>query len=67
MLTLGVTYELPPLGWKAIERSTLNFYYSRIHYSYDDFRNLLEGGEPGSEPLYSYDADVFRLFLSGWF
>ncbi|HEX7374905.1 MAG TPA: DUF3570 domain-containing protein [Steroidobacteraceae bacterium] len=67
MLTLGVTYELPPLGWKAIERSTLNFYYDRIHYSYDDFRNLLEGGDPGSEPLYSYDADVFRLFLSGWF
>jgi hypothetical protein len=67
MLTLGVTYELPPLGWKFIERSTLNFYYDRIHYSYDDFRNLLEGGEPGSEPLYSYDADVFRLFLSGWF
>jgi hypothetical protein len=67
MLTLGVTYELPQLGWKFIERSTLNFYYDRIHYSYDDFRNLLEGGDPGSEPLYSYDADVFRLFLSGWF
>ena len=67
MFTLGVTYELPPLGLKFIERSTLNFYYDRIHYSYDDFRNLLEAGAPGTEPLYSFDADVFRVFVSGWF
>lgn len=67
MFTLGVTYELPPLGWKFIDKSTVNFFYDRVHYSYDDFRNLLESGAPGTEPLYGYDADVFRLFLSGWF
>jgi hypothetical protein len=66
-LSLGATYELPPLGWRLIERSTLNFYYDRIHYAYDDFRDVRKGGAPGTEPLYGYDADVFRLFLSGWF
>ncbi len=67
MFTLGVTYELPPLGWKYLEKTTVNFYYDRIHYAYDDFRNLLKGGTPGAEPLSSFDADVFRLFFSGWF
>ncbi len=66
-LSLGATYELPPFGWKLIERSTLNFYYDRIHFAYDDFRDVSKGGTPGDEPLYEYDADVFRLFVSGWF
>jgi len=25
------------------------------------------GGTPGTEPLYGFDANVFRLFVSGWF
>ena len=24
-------------------------------------------GAPGTEELYGFDADVFRLFISGWF
>jgi hypothetical protein len=67
MLSAGATYELPPLGVSFIERLTVNFYYDRIHYSYDDFRDVTQGGVPGTEPLYSFDADVFRLFVSGWF
>jgi hypothetical protein len=66
-LSLGATYELPPFGWKLIERSTVNFYFDRIHYAYDDFRDVRKGGAPGTEPLYSYDANVYRLFVSGWF
>jgi len=66
-LSLGVTYELPPLGWKFIERSTVNFFYDRVRYDYADFRDVRAGGAPGSEPLYQFDADVFRLFVSGWF
>ncbi len=65
--SLGATYELPRLGLSFIERSTVNLYYDRIHYSYDDFRDVTQGGAPGTEPLYSFDADVFRLFVSGWF
>ena len=67
MLSLGATYELPPLGWRFIQRSTVNFFYDRFHFEYDDFRDITAGGAAGTEPLYGFDADVFRLFFSGWF
>ena len=68
MFSVGATYELPPLRWKFLERSTLNLFYDRIHYDYADFRDLRKTGTtPGTEPLYQFDADVIRLFYSGWF
>ena len=67
MLSLGATYELPPLGWKFIERSTVNLFYDRVLYDYSDFRDVRKGGVPGTEPLYQFNADVFRIFVSGWF
>ncbi|MDH4165354.1 MAG: DUF3570 domain-containing protein [Gammaproteobacteria bacterium] len=67
MLSLGATYELPSLGWDRIRRSTVNLFYDRINYQYDDFRDVTAGGAPGTEELYGFDADVFRLFVSGWF
>jgi hypothetical protein len=67
MLSLGATYELPSFGWKFLQRTTVNLFYDRIRYEYDDFRDVRAGGTPGTEPLYSFDADVFRLFFSGWF
>ena len=67
MFSLGATYELPSLGWERLRRSTVNLYYDRINYQYDDFRDVTTGGAPGTEDLYGFDADVFRLFISGWF
>jgi len=67
MFSLGATYELPSLGWDRLRRSTVNLYYDRINYQYDDFRDVTTGGAPGTEDLYGFDADVFRLFISGWF
>jgi hypothetical protein len=67
MVSLGATYELPRSGLKFLERSTINLFYDRIRFEYDDFRDIREGGVPGTEPLYSFDADVIRLFFSGWF
>ncbi len=67
MFSLGATYELPSIGWERIHRSTVNLFYDRINYQYDDFRDIRTGGAPGTEELYSFDADVFRLFISGWF
>ena len=67
MFSLGATYELPALGWDRIHRSTVNLFYDRINYQYDDFRDIRTGGAPGTEELYGFDADVFRLFISGWF
>ena len=67
MVSVGATLQLPPLGWKFLQKSTINFFVDEIFYNYDDFRNVMEGGAPGSEPLYGYDATVMRLFFSGWF
>jgi len=67
MVGVGATYELPPLGWAFIKRSSVSFFYDRFRFDYDDFRDITAGGAPGTEPLYGFDADVFRLFVSGWF
>lgn len=75
-LSLGATYEFAPNGWRFIKKGTLNFYYDRIQFDYDDFRDarysLLPATDPnfrpaGSEPLYNFGANVFQLFVSVWF
>jgi hypothetical protein len=67
MVGVGATYELPPLEWAFIKRSSVSFFYDRFRFDYDDFRDITAGGAAGTEPLYGFDADVFRLFVSGWF
>jgi hypothetical protein len=66
MLSLGATYELS-LDWKFLKRSTLSFFYDRMQFQYDDFRDLTTAGAPGAEALYEFDSNVFRFFFSGWF
>ena len=75
-LSLGATYEFAPNGWRFIKKGTLNFYYDRIQFDYDDFRDarysLLPSTDPnfrpaGTEPLYSFGANVYQLFVSVWF
>lgn len=65
-LGLGATYEFGR-AWEKIERGSINLQIDWIEFDYDDFRDLT-GNEPvGSEPLYSFDAAVTRLFASIWF
>ena len=47
MLSLGATYELS-LDWKFLKRSTLSFFYDRMQFQYDDFRDLTTAGAPGA-------------------
>lgn len=71
-LGLGITYKMP---WRfpGIEKSTVNFYWDHMQFDYQDFRdyrgfaNSLPSGALGEEPLYSFDADVIRFYLSLWF
>jgi hypothetical protein len=42
-------------------RVTLNFDYEFIRYKYNNFTDVRTGA------LYAYSANVFQLFLSGWF
>ena len=55
--------------WKRIHRGTLNFKYDRISFDYDEFRDLSGDSlpAPGSEPLYSFSANVFQAYLSIWY
>jgi hypothetical protein len=66
MVGLGATYELP-FAMPFIKRSSVSFFYDRFEFDYDDFRDVRAGGTPGTEPLYGFGANVFRLFVSGWF
>jgi hypothetical protein len=65
MLSLGATWTLP--AWNFLQRSTVNLYVDHAMYRYDDFRDVRAGGAPGTEALYEFDANVIRLFFSGWF
>jgi hypothetical protein len=67
MLSFGATWQLPSPGWSWLQRATVNVFYDRIQYDYADFRDLTKSGAPGAEPLYGYDANVYRVFVSAWF
>lgn len=63
----GITWSFPVGGVRFLNEGTLNLYYDLMMFDYKDFRNVLEGGPPGQEPLYSFNANVIRAFISLWF
>jgi hypothetical protein len=64
--TLG--YDLIANGWHFLDRGSINLAYEHIWYDYDNFRDLrVTASVPGTEPLYSFEADVAQLYLSLWF
>jgi hypothetical protein len=71
--TIGakITYAFLPDGWKMFKRATLTFDISRIRFNYLDFRNIKYYGvpeyQPGTEPLYQFNATVGQLFMSVFF
>ena len=65
---LGATYDIVRGGWKFVERGTVNVIFDHILFDYEDFRDLTgSGAAPGTEPLYSFDANVLQVFVSFWF
>ena len=67
-LGFGVAYEFKPGRIGFLGKAALNLRYDRIRFDYDDFRDLrVTGVTPGTEPLYTFDADVIRFYFSGWF
>jgi hypothetical protein len=62
---LGVSYEIQSPYLSALKKTTVNLFWDHIVFDYDNFRNVLATGyTPGEEPLYQFDADVIRLFIS---
>ena len=75
-LSVGASYDFLPNGWRFIKKGTLNLFYDRIQFDYDDFRDArfaqLPTSDPnfhaaGTEPLYSFGANVIQAFVSVWF
>jgi hypothetical protein len=65
---LGASYDIVRGGWKFFERGTVNFIVDHMLFDYEDFRDLrVEGVTPGTEPTYSFDANVVQVFVSFWF
>jgi hypothetical protein len=71
--TIGakVTYAFLPDGWKIFKRATATFDISRISFHYLDFRNIKYYGvpqyQPGTEPLYEFNATVYQIYMSMFF
>ncbi len=64
---IGVSYAFLH-NWRAIERASLNFKYDYILFDYQDFRDLRDSSSPaGSEPQYSFSANVLQLYFSLWY
>lgn len=63
----GASYDLALGTCTCIDKGSLTLSYDRIHFNYDDFRDISGGGVPGEEPLYEFTADVVQLYLSVWY
>ena len=63
----GISYEFAKKKWVYIDKGSLNLYYDHIEFNYDNFRNVTASNNVGNEPLYKFNADVLRLFLSIWY
>ncbi len=64
-IRLAATYDIVRGGWKFVERGTVNVILDHMMFDYEDFRDLrVTGGLPGTEPLYSFDANVLQVFVS---
>ena len=73
---IGASYEFAPGRWRFVKKGSVNLFYDRIEFDYDDFRDarysMLPSTDPrfraaGTEPLYTFGANVFQAFVSIWF
>ena len=69
-VTFGVgaswEYHINRFSW--LQKGTVNVSWDRMHVSYDDFRDLrVQNVAPGTEPLYTLNADILQAFISFWF
>jgi hypothetical protein len=67
-----VTWAFAPEGFLVFKRATATFDVSRIQFKYSDFRNtraysVANGYPAGTEPLYSFDAMIYQVYISMFF
>ena len=65
---IGATWEYHVNRFSWLQKGTVNVSWDRMHVSYDDFRDLrVQDVAPGTEPLYTLNADILQAFVSFWF
>ncbi len=63
----GVSYDLP-FKDKFLDKLTFNLMWDHIQFDFNNFRDAsVKNVTAGTEPDYSYDADVLRLLLTVWY
>lgn len=63
----GVTYEMP-FKDKFLDKLTFNLMWDHIQFDFNDFRDArVKNVAAGTEPEFSYDADVLRMLLTVWY
>lgn len=66
-LSVNVSYAIP-LSYRYADRAAISLHWDRIWFDYEDFRNLNDTAAiPGDEPLYDFEADVYKLFFTVWY
>ena len=65
---LSASYEFAKRGWKFIDKGSANISYTHIMFDYQDFHDKrVPVVTLGTEPLYSFSADVVQLYVSVWY
>jgi hypothetical protein len=64
----GISYEMPLRNNKWVDKASVNLYWDRMQVDYENFTDItIKDVAPGNEPLYSFDADIVRFFLTVWY
>jgi hypothetical protein len=70
-ISIGASYDLPVAWASWLKKGTANLHVTRMMVDYGEFRDLTNfprgSPNPGSEPLYSLDANVVQFYVSFWF
>lgn len=64
---LGASYSFSQQGFWIFSRGAINLAADYVLFEYDNFSDVTAGAELGEEPLYEFDAIVYRASLSLWF
>jgi hypothetical protein len=69
--TIGIaaSYEFRIDRFSWLKKGSINASLDHMMIDYGNFRDLRDAGSytPGTEPLYSLDANILQLFFSFWF
>jgi hypothetical protein len=68
---IGAAYEFPVTWVSFLKKGTANLHVTHMMVDYSQFRDLTDfpqaGPNPGTEPLYSLDANIAQFYVSFWF